>query len=290
MSWEHSYIRANSVRLHCVTQGSGELLILLHGLFEFWYSWRHQLSHLSRYFKVVVPDLRGYNDSDKPLNGYDLDTLSADIYALVQGLGYQKAHIVGHDWGGTIAWNLAHCFPTTVDKLAILSAPQRWQMVLTHGLFHGLDHLQRNWHLLALQTPGLSQWLIKDHLSTLLTHLFQNQAVRKSAFSSANTELYQAALQKPGVVPAFLQHVRHCLSVNDWLTSWLNPSRLLLSPLTSPILLMWGEDDQLMSSSGVWSQDLSNKLLIKRSIPDCGHWIQQEAPDRVNRELVKFLV
>ena len=134
MSWEHNYVKANSVQLHYVTQGRGELLILLHGLFEFWYSWRHQLPHLSRHFKVVVPDLRGYNDSDKPQNGYDLDTLSADIYALIHKLGYKKAHVVGHDWGGTIAWNLACRFPDSIDKLAVLSGPQRLQVALTHGL------------------------------------------------------------------------------------------------------------------------------------------------------------
>ena len=290
MSWEHRYIKANSVQLHYVTQGSGELLILLHGLFEFWYSWRHQLPYLSRRFKVVVPDLRGYNDSDKPRSGYDLDTLSADIHALIQTLGYEKAHIVGHDWGGAVAWNLARLFPGTVDKLAILSAPQWWQMALTQELSHRWDHLQRNWHLLALQTPGLPQWLIKDNLPSLLTYLFQNQSVRKSAFSQANTDLYQAALQKPGALSAVLQHVRHCFNLNDWMTGWLNPSRFSMAPLASPTLLMWGEDDRLMPAVKDLSQALSNNTqLIERAIPECGHWIQQEAPSSVNRELLQFL-
>ena len=289
MSWEHQYVKANSVQLHYVTQGSGKLLILLHGLFEFWYSWRYQLPHLSRYFKVVVPDLRGYNDSDKPRNGYDLDTLSTDIHALIHGLGYTKAHVVGHDWGGTIAWNLAQRFPTSVEKLAMLSTPQRWQTVLTHSLANSWEHLQRNWHLLALQTPGLPQWLIQENLPSLMTYLFQQQAVRKSAFTQANADLYQAALQKPGVMPAVLQHVRHCFSLNDWVNSWLNPLRLTPAPLKSPALFMWGEDDRLVSTKGSFPQELSSDAYIKRAIPDCGHWIQQEAPNSVNRELILFL-
>lgn len=289
MSWEHKYVKANSVRLHYVTQGHGKLLILLHGLFEFWYSWRHQLPHLSRRFKVVVPDLRGYNDSDKPRNGYDLDTLSTDIHALIHTLGYNKAHVVGHDWGGTIAWNLASRFPNSVDKLAILSASQRWQTVLSHSLSNSWEQLQRNWHLLALQTPGLPQWLIKDNLPSLLTYLFQQQAVRKSAFTQANTDLYQAALQKPGVIPAVLQHVGHCFSLNDWMNGWLNPSRLPMSPLKSPTLVMWGEDDNLVKVKDTSPQGISGDIYIKRSIPDCGHWIQQEAPNSVNRELMQFL-
>ena len=289
MSWEHKYITANAVQLHYVTQGSGKLLILLHGLFEFWYSWRHQLPYLSRQFKVVVPDLRGYNDSDKPRSGYDLDTLSTDISALIHTLGYEKAHIVGHDWGGTIAWHLAHRFPTQVDKLAILSTPQRWQTALSQGLSQSWDHIQRNWHLLALQTPGLPQWLIKENLSSLLTYLFQQQVVRKSSFTQANTDLYQAALQKPGVIPALLQHARYCFNLNDWITSWMSPSRLSNLNLDFPTLIMWGEDDHLVPTTEIFSKSLSNEIIIKRSIPDCGHWIQQEAPNSVNRELIAFL-
>ncbi|MEM9264909.1 MAG: alpha/beta hydrolase [Cyanobacteria bacterium P01_F01_bin.13] len=289
MSWKHRYINANSVKLHYVTQGSGKLLILLHGLFEFWYSWRHQLPSLSRQFKVVVPDLRGYNDSDKPRNGYDLETLSTDISALIHSLGYEKAHIVGHDWGGTIAWYLARRFPTKVDKLAVLSTPQRWQNVLTHGISHSWEHVQRNWHLLALQTPGLPQWLIRDNLPSLLTYLFQQQVVRKSAFTQANADLYQAALQKPGVIPALLQHARYCFNMNDWITSWLSPSRQLNHPVSLPTLIMWGEDDNLIPATGIFPQGLSSETVIRRSIPDCGHWIQQEAPQSVNRELIQFL-
>ena len=288
MSWEHNYVKANSVQLHYVTQGRGELLILLHGLFEFWYSWRHQLPHLSRHFKVVVPDLRGYNDSDKPRNGYDLDTLSADIHALIHKLGYEKAHVVGHDWGGTIAWNLACRFPDSIDKLAVLSGPQRLQVALTNRLSNSWDYLQRNWHLLALQTPGLPQWLIRDNLSSFLTYLFQQQAVRKSAFTQANTDLYQAALQKPGVIPAVLQHVRHCFSLNDWIASWFSTSRLSNLSLVSPTLFMWGEDDTLSSALDDFPEEFSGKCFIKKPIPDCGHWIQQEAPHSVNRELIEF--
>ncbi len=289
MHWEHKYVKANSVKLHYVTQGSGKLLILLHGLFEFWYSWRHQLPDLSRHFKVVVPDLRGYNDSDKPSNGYDLDTLSTDISALIHTLGYETAYVVGHDWGGTIAWHLARRFPKKVDKLAVFSTPQRWQTVLSYGLSHSWDHLQRNWHLLALQTPGLPQWLIKDNVSSLLDYLFQQQVVRKSSFTQANADLYQAALQKPGVIPALMQHARHCLNLNDWLTNWFSPSRFSSSSLKLPTLVMWGEDDTLVPAAGIFPQGLSTETVIRRSIPDCGHWIQQEAPKSVNRELMEFL-
>lgn len=106
-AWQHCFVETNRIRLHCVTQGEGELVILLHGFPEFWYSWRYQIPALAKHFKVVVPDLRGYNDSDKPASGYDLDTLGQDIRGLIENLGYRRAHLVGHDWGGTIAWHVS---------------------------------------------------------------------------------------------------------------------------------------------------------------------------------------
>lgn len=98
-SWRHGYALTNGIQLHYVTQGEGELAILLHGFPEFWYSWRHQIPVLAQRFRVVAPDLRGYNDSDKPDHGYDLDTLTEDVRGLLHHFGAQKAVVVAHDWG-----------------------------------------------------------------------------------------------------------------------------------------------------------------------------------------------
>ena len=132
-------------------------MVLLHGFPEFWYSWRFQIPALARHFKVVVPDLRGYNDSDKPASGYDLDTLISDIRGLIDSLGYAKAYIVGHDWGGAIAWHLAHWCPDYVQRLAILNAPHPYQFL--QEIVSDLDQLRRSWYVLAFQLPALPEWL-----------------------------------------------------------------------------------------------------------------------------------
>ncbi|MEO0532794.1 MAG: alpha/beta hydrolase [Cyanobacteria bacterium P01_A01_bin.123] len=282
--WQHRFVETNRIRLHCITQGEGELVILLHGFLEFWYSWRYQIPSLANRFKVVVPDLRGYNDSDKPRGGYDLDTLSQDIYGLIRGLGYQKAHIVGHDWGGTIAWHLAHSLPQSLNRLAILNAPhpQRFR----RELLSNLDQFRRSWYLLALQIPELPEWLLQQNLGSFLTNLFQQQCVRKGAFSSENTALYQAALQKPGALTAAVRHYRQFLSPQSWL-SYLGK---ITNPIDVPTLVLWGEEDTLLSHSLLEGTErfVSAPFQIKR-VPDCGHWIQQEVPQTVNRELLQFL-
>src|ERR671927_318987 len=115
---QHHYIHINDIRMHYVQAGHGErLIVLLHGFPEFWYSWRHQIPVLSEHFTVVAPDMRGFNDTDKPTWGYEADVLVNDIVSLIRELGYVKAVVVGHDWGGALAWDLAAAYPHRVERL-----------------------------------------------------------------------------------------------------------------------------------------------------------------------------
>lgn len=282
--WHHCFVETNRIRLHCVTQGTGELVVLLHGFPEFWYSWRRQIPALSRHFKVVVPDLRGYNDSDKPLTGYDLDTLIADIQGLIQGLGYRKAHIVGHDWGGVIAWHFAQTLPQHLHRLAILNAPHPQQFV--REIVGNLDQLWRSWYLLAFQVPELPEWIIQQNLREFVTRLFQDLSIRKGAFTTADTEIYRAALAKPRVLSAALNYYRQLMAPSTWLRQWERSPK----PVTTPTLVLWGEDDHFLHkrlSQGLGA--LVDAPFQLKLIPQCGHWIQQEAPQTVNRELLRFL-
>lgn len=284
LTWQHQYIETNRIRLHCVTQGEGELVILLHGFLEFWYSWRRQIPSLSRYFKVVVPDLRGYNDSDKPSGGYDLDTLARDIQGLVEGLGYQKAFLVGHDFGGIVAWNVAQKFPDLISRLVILNAPHPRQFV--QELASNLDQLRRSWYVLACQVPGLPEWVLRQNLQGIVKSLFQGQSVRKGAFTNQDTEIYQAALEKPGVLTAALNAYRQLLAPPS-LFKMVGRSP---TPIQMPTLVLWSEEDSLLSHDLVRGLDtLVSAPLELKLVPHCGHWIQQEAPQTVNRELLHFL-
>jgi epoxide hydrolase 4 len=282
--WQHRFIETNRIRLHYVTQGEGELVILLHGFPEFWYSWRHQIPALARHFKVVVPDLRGYNESDKPASGYDLDTLSLDIRGLIENLGYLKAHVVGHDWGGAIAWHLAQTFPQVLHRLAVLNAPHPQRFM--QELMSNADQVRRSWYMLAFQIPGLPEWLIQNNLRTFVKNMLQGQAIRKGAFSARDTEMYEAALEKPGVLTAALSYYRQWLSPQTWWQQWGRSPKLV----TVPTLVLWGEDDVFLSQQLTQGIDkLVSGPLQLTSIPQCGHWIQQEVPQTVNRELLNFL-
>ena len=131
--WTHRDVSANGIRLHVAEAGDGPLVVLLHGFPQFWWMWRHQLTGLADAgYRAVAPDLRGYGASDKPPRGYDSVTLAADIAGLIRALGEREAVVVGHDWGGHLAWTLAAQHPRLVRKLVVLSIPHplRWQAAL----------------------------------------------------------------------------------------------------------------------------------------------------------------
>src|SRR3954451_18529901 len=148
------YAEVGDVRLHYIEAGVGPLVVLLHGFPEFWYGWRLQIAPLADAgFRVVAPDLRGYNLSSKPdgVGAYGAAELAADVRGLILERGAENALVAGHDWGGTAAWTLAMNHPEVVDRLAILDAAHPRK--LNEGLKHP-SQLKRSWYFFYFQLPG----------------------------------------------------------------------------------------------------------------------------------------
>jgi len=214
----------------------------------------------------------------------DLDTLSTDVQGLISGLGYQQAHLVGHDLGGAIAWHFAQRFPKTLDRLAILNAPHPYCLMRT--LISSLDQLWRNWYFLFAQVPTLPEWLLEQNLGQLVQNLLRDQAIRKGAFTAETARIYQAALEKPGVLTTVLSCLRQLASPQIL----LRYSGRFPQPVKAPTLVLWGEEDQLLNQKLTEGLEEIIKAPFKlKLVPSCGHWIQQEVPQTVNRELLEFL-
>jgi epoxide hydrolase 4 len=148
------YAEVGDQRLHYVEAGDGPLVVLLHGFPEFWYGWRRQIQPLAAAgFRVVAPDMRGYNLSSKPdgVKAYDTGPLVDDIRSLIRERGAESALLVGHDWGGTVAWDLAMNHPEVVDRLAILNAAHPRK--LSQGLHHP-GQLRKSWYFFFFRSPG----------------------------------------------------------------------------------------------------------------------------------------
>ncbi|MEL6232516.1 MAG: alpha/beta fold hydrolase [Cyanobacteria bacterium J06627_3] len=280
-TWSHGKITANGIQLHYVTQGEGPLMLLLHGFPEFWYSWRHQIPEFARDHTVVALDLRGYNDSDRPQSrsAYHMDELVADVKGAIASLGYDRCILVGHDWGGAIAWQFVYRYPAQVDRLIILNLPHPAKFA--QGL-RTWQQLARSWYILFFQLPFLPELLLQANLSRSMEQTFRGMAIDKSAFSDADIKAYTTALAKPGALTAALNYYRNLLP-------------LLLSPTDWPILfktrtlMIWGENDVALGKELTeGTEDYVQDFQI-RYIPNCSHWVQQEQPQLVNHYIRTFL-
>lgn len=300
----HGYAKVNGIRLHYAESGSGDnLVILLHGFPEFWYSWRHQLTALGKSYRVVGPDMRGYNLSDKParVEDYRIDVLVEDVVGLIDHFGADKAAIVAHDWGAGVAWAVAQKYPERVSKLAVLQVPPAavWRANIS------LRQLLRSWYMFFFQLPRLPEWAIGRKDFAALDKTFRDTVARKDTFSDADIELYKEALRRPGAVTAAVNYyranVRRVMSQRNTRGTSARPGQpseiktdqtktASDGRIRVPTLFIFGEQDFAIlpaTVSGVGKHiDAPYREL---RIVDSGHWVQNEAAEEVNAALLEFL-
>jgi pimeloyl-ACP methyl ester carboxylesterase len=276
-------LKTGEVRLHTVLAGpqNGPVALCLHGFPENWYSWRHQIPLLARLgYRVVVPDQRGYNLSDKPtgIDAYALDRLTADIVGLLAALGRERAVVIGHDWGGVVAWRLAMQHPQRVEKLVVLNAPH--PVAFQRELRERWEQRLRSWYALFFQLPALPEALFSLNPLATARLFFARTAVRQDAFDDRDLRLMAAALAQPRALHAMLNWYRAALR-----RTASGPPRAI----SAPTLLIWGEDDRALSRRLTEGLQDWVPQLTRHYISNCGHWVQNEAPVEVNAQLEAFL-
>lgn len=274
------FASVNGIMLHYAQAGQGPLVILLHGFPDFWYGWRYQFKPLvDAGFRVVAPDLRGYNLSSKPHGtaAYHADILASDIAQLIQALGEPAAFVAGHDWGAGVAWVLAMNHPQVVRKLAILNLPHP-RVWLQNLLMPG--QLLRSWYMFYFQLP----WLPERSYDLLRRTYFDFRAdARPGAFSDADLAQYEEAHKGIGTRTAMINFYRAALrrGPRDILKS--------LKPVRAETLVLWGEQDRYIDKRlAVPDRRDVPRLHEVRYIPDASHWVQQDAPETVAEALIGF--
>lgn len=277
--WIHKFIVSNGIRLHYVTQGEGDLVLLLHGFPEFWYSWRHQIPRLADHYKVVALDLRGYNLSDKPQDAasYVLDELILDIVGVIEGLGYRRCHLVGHDWGGMVAWGVAYAVPAQIQTLTVLACPH--PAVLKQASFSWSQWL-RSSYLLFFQLPWLPEVILEWGGYGAIAALLRSAAVNQSALRPADIARYQDAAAQRGALSGMLNYYRAGLA-SVLSQTW--------GCLSVPTQMLWGCQDPLLGIDLTYHTEAYVKELKIHYLEHCGHLVQQEQPDLVNRYLLEWL-
>jgi epoxide hydrolase 4 len=278
-TWKHEYIVSNGIKLHYVIQGEGPLMLMLHGFPEFWYSWRHQIPEFAKEYKVVALDLRGYNESDKPSeqSAYGMSEFIKDIKGVIEGLGYDRCILVGHDWGGAIAWCFAYAHPEMLERLIVLNIPHPAKFA--EGL-RNPQQLLRSSYAFFFQLPVLPELVIQWSDYQAIESALKGMAINKSIFSQADIEIYKDAASKRGALTAMLNYYRNAFS-SFWQQKW--------SLLEVPTLMIWGENDTALGKELTYGTEQYVRNFQIHYIPNCSHWVQQERPDLVNEYIREFL-
>jgi len=276
----HRYADLSGIRMHYVEAGEGPLVVLLHGFPEFWYSWRHQIPALAKAgYRVVAPDLRGYNLSDKPprVDDYRIEALAGDVAQLIRALGEERATVVGHDWGGGVAWAFAMEHAEMLERLVIVNLPH--PETLARGL-RTPRQLVKSWYMIVFQLPAVPERVIRLGNYAQIRHAF-NDLVKQGVMNAVDIERYIEALDRPGALTAAINYYRAAFR------SGLLTRRF--PRIDTPTLVIWGmRDIYLGSELAAPNPALVPNARVER-IDDAGHFVQIERPDEVNRHLLAFL-
>jgi pimeloyl-ACP methyl ester carboxylesterase len=275
----------NGITLHVVLAGpaSGKPLIFLHGFPEFWFAWRHQIDYfVSCGYRIIIPDQRGYNLSDKPsgIANYSIDLLAGDVVGVLDIVAASKAFVVGHDWGAAVTWYLAARYSERISRAAMLSVPH--PRIFIKNLTISPAQLRRSWYILFFQLPWLPEFILRRRDWALLVRALRNTSP-PGVFSDPDLEQYKESWSKKGALTAMLNWYRAAL---------LRPSKFALDSEASrvkvPTLLILGKNDQFV-----------DEAVARESLRYCDdgqlevfetatHWVQHEEPARVNTLLSQF--
>jgi pimeloyl-ACP methyl ester carboxylesterase len=274
------FVTAGDVRLHVVEAGpeGGPLVVLLHGFPEFWYGWRHQIGPLAEAgYRVLVPDQRGYNTSDKPprVADYRIERLAGDVLALIDETGREKATVVGHDWGAAVAWWLGSQHAGRVERLGILNVPH--PAVMRRHLLTNFRQIRRSWYIFFFELP----WLPERSLRRGLAERALRGTSRRGTFSDEDLARYREAWRQPGALRAMV----------DWYRAAIRGAAQPAGPRRVPVetLVLWGVRDVALGREMVAPSlalcDRGRGIFFERAT----HWVQHEEAAGVNALLLRFL-
>lgn len=275
---EH-YSEVNGVRLHYWRAGTGPLILFLHGFPEFWYAWRKQVEAFSVDHSSVAPDLRGYNLSSKPepVEQYAVEHLVEDVRALAEELDPKEFVLVGHDWGGLVAWCFAMRYPERLAKLVIINAPHP-------GIFPKLlrenpEQQKASAYIDVFRNAGVEDWLAANHFA-LLRRALAGTGLKDGVFTEEDWRAYEEAWSQPGALTGALNYYRALRPSSN------EPEDFRVHV---PTLVLWGEQDPALTIHNLEGLETYVPALTVKRFPEASHWLVHEQPAAVNQAIRDFL-
>jgi len=280
------FIRANGLDFEVLEAGEGDRLALcLHGFPEHALSWRAQIPVLVELgYRVWAPNQRGYGNTSRPLDveAYAIEHLMDDVAALIDASGARSVTLIGHDWGAAVAWFFALRRLRPLDRLVIMNVPH--PAVFSKRLRDSWRQRARSWYMGFFQLPGLPEWLLGLDGARAIGRAFTASACEPERFTPDVLAVYREQAAKPGALTAMLNWYRAAAR-----GGMLRQVKLGFPPIGVPTLMLWGEEDVALGKETTYGTHRYVTDLRLHYIPGASHWVQQDAPERVNEELVRFL-
>jgi pimeloyl-ACP methyl ester carboxylesterase len=289
---EHRYADVNGVTLHYAVAGAGPLVMFVHGFPEFWYEWKDQLVEFGRDHLAVAPDMRGYNLSSKPagVEQYRMPQLVEDLRALAEHLGHRRFVLVGHDWGGAVAWAFAIAHPDRLERLVIVNAPH--PAVFARELRENPAQQKASEYMLAFRSDKAEAILSADDYAALERTVL-GDLLRQGHLTAGDRDAYRAAWSQPGALTGGLNYYR---------AARVGPPSRDGAPATGtlgvsgadmtvrvPTLVIWGERDHALLTGNLRGLERFVPDLTVTRVPDGTHWVIHEQPALVNRCIREFV-
>jgi pimeloyl-ACP methyl ester carboxylesterase len=267
---EEGFVDSKGVKIHYVTQGKGPLVVMIHGFPDYWYTWRDQMPALAKHYQVVAIDQRGYNKSDQPegVENYTLDKLVNDIVAVVAHFKQEKAIVVGHDWGGLVAWSFAMGHPDKTDRLIILNLPH--PKGLSRELANNLEQQKNSQYARNFQQPDAAK---KVPLELMITWVKEPEARKK----------YSEAMKRSSLEGM----------LNYYKANYPRPpykDDRTFPPVKCPVLMIHGLDDIFLlpgALNDTWKWLEKDLTLV--TVPKAGHFVHRDASAFVTRSMAQWL-
>jgi pimeloyl-ACP methyl ester carboxylesterase len=277
----HHYTDLGEVLLHYVTAGEGPPVVLIHGYPQTWWEWRHQIPALAEKYTVIAPDMRGLGDSSRPASGYDKKTIGNDIWRVVnEVLGHESFYLVGHDWGGPTAYAIAAAHPEAVKKLAIIDVP-------IPGCGGDFSQGGRRWHHQFHMMPDLPEALTAGREDIYLAWFYRTFAYRPNAIDADDLAEYVRTYSQPGAMRAGFSLYR--AAAQDVID---NQANIAHQKLPMPVLTVSGGTSYPHGRGrGPETEDSLKRVAVdvrSEVVPDCGHFVPEEAPEFLNSRLLDF--
>jgi pimeloyl-ACP methyl ester carboxylesterase len=232
--------------------------------------------------------MRGYGETDAPAGvaNYTLDKLVGDVADLIAALSHERATVIGHDWGGAVAWATAMMRPEIVERLVVMNCPHLERM--SYALRHNPRQMLRSWYMLFFQLPRIPEWIFRRRNFDALARALRDGTIQKNVFSESDLDYFRAAFRNPYSLTAAINYYRanfrSGFMARPGANTWIDKK------ISAPTLLIWGEQDFALGKELTYGMEklFTGPFEIKY-IPDSGHWVQQEKPDLVNQYVRDFL-